>query len=276
MVLYVSYIFLPISRKSSNERPFGSGEVECRVAAAIGYGLGALAKSIPQWKTSLANPCNSLHVSHCHSRPLDDVQKYWHTSLQFGNMCANLTGDWTSLPSWWHESSQTQASLSLSLSLSLCAKFCTKACHVTAPARIQPLRTVATAPGTSINKSCDGTPGTAETLWIWKLTSVEALQKPTIWTLDQCCKWVASLFEASAAGDSPRSSATLGSARAVKRAKQILAQGLTTVPDHPKLRESVCQDLNKSSLVHAFWGIRCPTGPKSSSLRPSRYRLAKT
>lgn len=63
------------------------------VAAAIGYGLGALAKSIPQWKTSLANPCNSLHVSHCHSRPLDDVQKYWHTSLQFGNMCANLTGD---------------------------------------------------------------------------------------------------------------------------------------------------------------------------------------
>lgn len=51
----------------------------------------------------------------------------------------------------------------LSRSLSLCAKFCTKACHVTAPARIQPLRTVATAPGTSINKSCDGTPGTAET-----------------------------------------------------------------------------------------------------------------
>ena len=87
---------LPISRKSSNERPLGSGEVECRVAAAIGYGLGALAKSIPQWKTSLANPCNSLHslhVSHCHSRPLDDVQKNWHTSLQFGNMCANLTGD---------------------------------------------------------------------------------------------------------------------------------------------------------------------------------------
>ena len=57
MVLYASYIFLPISRRSSNERPLGSGEVECKVAATIGYGLGALAKSLPQWKASLAILC---------------------------------------------------------------------------------------------------------------------------------------------------------------------------------------------------------------------------
>ena len=166
MVLYASYIFLqvPISRKSSNERPFGSGEVECRVAAAIGYGPGAVANQslsgkrplqilsiicilcmFPIATAGLSTMCKNIGIHHCSLATC--VRILLVTEL----VCL-------------HDGVSRVKHKQVYLSLSLCAKFCTKACHVTAPARIQPLRTVATAPGTSINKSCDGTPGTAETL----------------------------------------------------------------------------------------------------------------